>query len=60
MRRKRILSQKRPAAGREARERASFLISCKSYSWKFFLCTKGENGIMEQETESEGKPLVFR
>ena len=60
MRRKRILSQKRPAAGREARERASFLISCKRYSWKFFLCTKGENGIMERETEPEEQLPVIR
>ncbi len=32
----------------------------ESYSWKFFLCTKGENGIMERETEPEEKPPVFR
>ncbi len=35
MRRKRILSQKRPAAGEEARERASFFLHEK-YSYKSF------------------------
>ena len=33
MRRQRILSQKRPAAGGEARERASFLLSGGSMDW---------------------------
>ena len=37
MRRKRILSQKRPAAGGEARERASFLSEIISYEIKM-LC----------------------
>ncbi len=35
MRQKRILSQKRPAAGGEARERASFLVLIKSFHSAF-------------------------
>ena len=56
MRQKRILSQKRPAAGGEARERASFLILCEIafYERKEYNEENG-NGIMEGELG----PLVF-
>ena len=47
---------------RRRSSRASFFLDFlqESYSWKFFLCTKGGNGIMERETEPEEQLPVIR